>query len=122
MTPCASDILQHALFPDDSFIDTELYSSSGNEASVRTKTDFGSRGYMAEFPREIGKGTGYDYDTTKYVEKLGADIMLLRNYEPSTFTQPLFFLFLQADTESSFHSLKDHYHTSSCLVNRARYS
>ena len=88
------------------FIDTELYYSSGNEASVRTKTDFGSREHMAAFPREIGKWTGYDYDTTKYVEKLGADIMLLRDYEPSTFTQPLFFLILQADTESSFHPPK----------------
>jgi hypothetical protein len=61
---------------------------------------------MAAFPREIGKWVGYDYDTTKYVELLGADIMLLRNYEPSTFTQPLFFLILQAKTESSFHAPK----------------
>jgi hypothetical protein len=92
--------------PVTTFIDTELYRSSGNEASVRTKMDFGSQEHMTAFPREIGKWVGYDYDTTKYVELLGADIMLLRGYEPSTFTQPLFFLILQANTESSFHPPK----------------
>jgi len=65
--------------------------------------DFGSQEHMAAFPREVGKWQGYDYDTTKYVELLGADIMLLRSYEPSTFSQPVFFLILQAKTESSFH-------------------
>jgi hypothetical protein len=92
--------------PVTTFIDTELYRSSGNEASVRTKMDFGSQEHMAAFPRGLGKWVGYDYDTTKYVELLGADIMLLRGYEPSTFTQPLFFLILQANTESSFHPPK----------------
>lgn len=89
--------------PVATFIDTELYRSSGNEVSVRTKTDFGSQEHMAAFPREIGKWEGYDYDTTKYVELLGADVMLLRRYEPITFTQPVFLLILQAKTESSFH-------------------
>ena len=88
------------------FIDTELYHSSSNEISVRTKTDFGSPEHMAAFPREIGKWEGHDYDTTKYVEQLGADIMLLRGYEPTTFTQPVFLLILQAKTESSFHPPK----------------
>ena len=92
--------------PVVSFIDTELYRSSGNEAVVRTKADFGSQEHMAAFPRDIGKWVGYDYNTTKYVELLGADIMLLRNYEPSTFTQPVFFLILQAKTVSSFHAPK----------------
>jgi hypothetical protein len=89
--------------PVTTFIDTELYRSSGNEASVRTKMDFGSQEHMSAFDRKVGKWQGYDYDTTKYVELLGADIMLLRSYEPSTFSQPLFFLILQARTESSFH-------------------
>ena len=89
--------------PVTTFIDTELYRSSGNEASVRTKMDFGSQEHMSAFPTSVGKWEGYDYDTTKYVELLGADIMLLRNYEPSTFSQPVFFLILQAKTESSFH-------------------
>jgi hypothetical protein len=89
--------------PTVTFIDTELYSSSGNEVPVRTKADLGDPEYMAAFPRIIGKWEGYDYDTTKYVELLGADLMILRGYEPSTFSQPVFFLILQADTESSFH-------------------
>jgi hypothetical protein len=92
--------------PVVTFIDTELYHSSGDEVPVRTKTDFGSQEHMAAFPREIGKWDGYDYDTTKYVESLGADIMLLRRYEPRTFSQPIFFLILQANTESSFHPPK----------------
>jgi hypothetical protein len=90
--------------PVTTFIDTELYRSSGNEASVVTKMDFGSQQHMLAFPRKVGKWEGYDYDTTKYVELLGADIMLLRSYEPSTFSQPVFFLILQAKTESSFHT------------------
>jgi hypothetical protein len=89
--------------PVTTFIDTELYRSSGNEASVVTKMDFGSQEHMLAFPRGVGKWEGYDYDTTSYVELLGADIMLLRSYEPSTFSQPMFFLILQAKTESSFH-------------------
>jgi hypothetical protein len=89
--------------PVTTFIDTELYRSSGNEASVRTKMDFGSEEHMLLFPRGIGKWTGYDYNTTEYVALLGADVMMLRSYEPSTFSQPLFFLILQAKTESSFH-------------------
>lgn len=89
--------------PTVTFIDTEVYSSSGNEVPVRTKTDLGDPEYMAAFPNNIGKWEGYEYDTTEYIEVLGADLMLLRSYEPSTFSQPVFFLILQADTESSFH-------------------
>ena len=89
--------------PGVTFIDTELYRSSGDEAYVRTKTDFGSQEYMATFPQEIGKWEGYDYDATEYVELLGADIIVLRRYEPKTFTQPVFLLIMQAKTESSFH-------------------
>jgi len=92
--------------PVVTFIDTELYHSSGNEVSVRTKVDLGNPEHMADFPLKLGKWEGYDYDTTEYVESLGADIMLLRWYEPTTFTQPVFFLILQADTESSFHPPK----------------
>ena len=89
--------------PVVTFVDTELYIASGNEAPVRTIMDFRSSEQMSAFPREVGKWRGYDYDTTKYVELLGADVMLLRSYEPRTFSQPLFFLVLQAKTESSFH-------------------
>ena len=92
--------------PMVTFIDTELRRSSGHETAVRTRMDFGSKEHMAAFPSKLGKWEGYDYDTTRYAELLGADIMLLRSYEPSTFTQPVFFLILQGKTESSFHSPK----------------
>lgn len=92
--------------PMVTFIDTELYRSSGQEVSVRTRMDFRSQEHMAAFPLKLGKWDGYDYDTTKYVEQLGANVMLLRAYEPRTLTQPVFFLILQAKTESSFHPPK----------------
>ena len=37
---------------------------------------------------------------------LGADAILLRLYEPSTFSQPLFFTIVQSRTESAFHPPK----------------
>ena len=89
--------------PTVTFIDTELYHSSGNEIPVRTNSDLGNPEHMAAFPMEIGKWQGHDFETTQYAEQLGAEVMILRGYEPSTYTQPLFFLILQADTESSFH-------------------
>lgn len=97
---------QQLFSPVATFIDTELNRSSGKEVSVRTKTDFGNQEQVAAFPLSFGKWEGYEYDTTRYVELLGADVMLLRGYEPETFSQPVFFLILQAKTESSFHSPK----------------
>ena len=85
------------------FIDTELHRSSGDEAYVRTKLDFGSQEHMAAFPLQIGNWTGYSYDSTKWTEDLGADIILMRGYTPAIFSQPVFLLIMQAKTESSFH-------------------
>jgi len=87
--------LQQLFSPMATFIDTEIYRSSGQEVSVQTKTDFGNQEHVAEFPLNFGKWEGYEYDTTRYVELLGADVMLLRGYEPTTFSQPVFFLILQ---------------------------
>jgi len=95
---------QQLFSPVATFIDTELYRLSGQEVSVQTKTDFGSPENVAAFPMNFGKWEGHEYDTTQYVDFLGADVMLLRGYEPITFSQPVFFLILQASTESSFHS------------------
>ena len=85
------------------FIDTDLHRSSGDEAYVRTKMDFGSQEHMSAFPTQIGEWKGYDYDTSKDRESLGADIILLRSYSSPGFYQPIFFLIMQAKTESSFH-------------------
>jgi hypothetical protein len=92
--------------PTVTFIDTELYKTSGNEAPVKTRTDFGSREVMGGFPRQIGKWTGSDYDVTEYVKLLGANDILLRLYQPSTFTQPVFFTIVQSKTDASFHPPK----------------
>lgn len=92
--------------PMVTFIDTELYRSSGHETPVRTVTDLGSPEYMSTFPREIGKWVGFDFPTTEYLELLGADIIMVRIYEPNTFSQPVFFTIMQGNTESNFHHPK----------------
>ncbi|MEE8469712.1 MAG: exosortase-associated EpsI family protein [Dehalococcoidia bacterium] len=86
-----------------SFIDTELHRSSGDEAYVRTKMDFGSQEHVSAFPTEFGKWKGYDYDPTEWEELLGADVIMLRGYSFPGLYQPLFLLIMQAKTESSFH-------------------
>jgi hypothetical protein len=85
------------------FIDSELYRSSGNEAYVRTKMDLGNSEHVNAFPYQFGVWKGYDYDTAALKESLGADIILLRGYERPGLYQPIFFLIMQAKTESSFH-------------------
>jgi hypothetical protein len=92
-----------SLFAPLTFIDTELHQSSENRVPVRTKTDFGNPKVMASFPYEIGEWEGYDYPTTSYVERLGADLILLRGYLPTTSNEELFMTIVQAKTESSVH-------------------
>jgi hypothetical protein len=91
--------------PTVTFIDTSLYKTSENRASVQTKTDFGDAKIMASFPFQVGKWQGSDYDVTEYIELLGANLMLLRGYiTPGTMTEPIFFTIVQSKTESSFHA------------------
>lgn len=85
------------------FIDSELHRSSGDEAYVRTKMDFGSSEHVKAFPHQFGEWKGYDYDTTGARESLGANVILLRGYDRPGLYQPIFFLVMQAKTESSFH-------------------
>lgn len=92
-----------ALSPGVTFIDSELHRSSGEEAYVRTRMDFGSAAHVSSFPKQIGEWTGYDYDTREAEESLKADVILLRGYDRPGLYQPLFFLIMQAKTESSFH-------------------
>ena len=89
--------------PGVTFIDSELHRSSGNEAYVRTKMDFGNSEHVNTFPHEFSEWQGYDYDTAGAKESLGADIILLRGYDYPGLYQPIFFLILQAKTGSSFH-------------------
>jgi hypothetical protein len=92
--------------PTVTFIDTNLNMASEHKIPVQIKTDFGRSEVVAAFPKDIGKWEGYDYDATKYVEILGANLILLRYYMPSTFTQPIFFTVVQSKTASSFHPPK----------------
>ena len=61
--------------PTVTFIDTELYRSSENEISLKTRTDLGDPQHISSFPYTIGMWQGYDYDTNDYQEILEADIM-----------------------------------------------
>ena len=92
--------------PTVTFIDTDLTKASENRLPVQTRTDFGNPQVVAAFPHKIDKWEGSDYDVTKYIELLGANLILLRLYMPSTFTQPVFFTIVQAKTNSSFHPPK----------------
>ena len=85
------------------FIDTELSRTSGSEAYVRTRMDFGSQEHMSSFPSTIGDWEGWDYDTTQQRELLGADVILLRGYGYPGLYLPIFLTVMQARTESSFH-------------------
>lgn len=85
------------------FIDTELNRSSGNEVYVKTRLDFGDYDQLAAFPMKIGEWTGWPYPTEKWEEVLKTDLMIMRGYTRPGILQPIFFLAMQADTESSFH-------------------
>lgn len=85
------------------FIDTELNRSSGNEVYVKTRLNFGDYDQLAAFPMKIGEWTGWPYPTEKWEEILKTDLMIMRGYTRPGALQAIFFLAMQADTESSFH-------------------
>lgn len=85
------------------FIDTKLHHSSGDEVYVMTKMDFSSEEHMNAFPMEIEHWQGFGYDTTEIKDNLGVDLAILRGYTRPGIYQPIFFLIMQAQTDSSFH-------------------
>lgn len=87
-----------------SFIDTEISLSSGVKTYVQTNIDFGDNEHVKAFPHEFEGWQGYDHDTSKSVDMLGSDVMLLRSYYKSGNYQPVFFMISQAKTESNFHA------------------
>jgi hypothetical protein len=89
--------------PTVTVIGSNLNRASRNEVAVTTKTDLSPEG-IAAFPYDIGKWHGMDYDTTATQKALGASVMLLRGYDPETFTQPLFLTIVQSKSDSSFHA------------------
>jgi hypothetical protein len=90
--------------PTITVIGSDLNKSSTNQVSVTTLTDLGDPAQMAAFPYDIGKWHGRDYDTTAVAKALGANVVLLRGYDPDTFTQPLFLTIVQSKADSSFHA------------------
>jgi hypothetical protein len=84
-------------------IDTSSDTSSPNQVNVITKTDFSDPEEVKLFPYDIGKWHGRDYDTASITKELGANYVLLRGYDPETFTQPLFLNIVQSKTNASFH-------------------
>jgi hypothetical protein len=88
------------------FIDTDLNQSSGKEAYIVTKMDFGSQEQVSAFPMQIGEWQGWDYDTANAKTELGADVLILRGYISPHVYQPVFLTIMQARTVSSFHPPK----------------
>jgi len=80
-----------------------LYSSASKEVSVQTKDNFGNQVVVENFPKIIGQWQGYDYPVAQYLSLLQADALLLRVYEPPTFSQPIFFTIVQSKSDASFH-------------------
>ncbi len=90
--------------PTVTVIGSDMNKSSSHEASVTTKTDLSNPEQMAAFPKDIGQWHGRDYDTASVTQQLGANIVLMRGYDPETFAQPLFLTIVQSRSDSSFHS------------------
>ena len=84
-------------------IGTELSYATGDELPVRTKLDLGNTEHMQAFPKQIGEWTAFDYNTTRLMEQLGADVVLMRAYSHPQFYQPVFFLIMQSNNRTSFH-------------------
>jgi hypothetical protein len=86
-------------------IGSDLNQSSSDQVSVTTTADLGSPEQMAAFPRDIGKWHGEDYDAEATARQLGARAVLIREYKPKTFSQPLYLTIVQSESSSSFHEL-----------------
>lgn len=84
-------------------IGNDLNKGGKNEVSVVTKTDFSDPEQVNALPYQIGKWHGKDYDSKDVTEFLKANVVLLRGYDPETFTQPLFLTIVQSKTDASFH-------------------
>lgn len=85
-------------------IDSELSFASENQTPVLNKLDLSSSEQLRKFPAEIGDWKGSDYDTSAMETSLGADCMLMRAYSKPGLYQPIFFLIIQSEVQSSFHS------------------
>ncbi len=85
------------------FIDTDLYRSTGDETYVRTQMDFGDTEYMNQFPLQIGDWWGFPYDSEEVRKQLGADTAVQLGYVSAGVFEPIFLTIVQAKTDTSFH-------------------
>jgi hypothetical protein len=88
--------------PTVTVIGTNLTKATSNQISVSAKGDLNAE-QMTNIPLRIGKWRGVDYDSQDTLQALGANFVMMRGYEPDTFTQPLFLSVVQSKTDSSFH-------------------
>jgi hypothetical protein len=85
--------------------------STTNQVAVVTKTDFSDPTKIQDFPYDIGKWHGVDYDVGNLLGVLKAEAVLMRGYDPDTFTQPVFLVIVAGNSDSAIH--EPHY----CFTN-----
>ncbi len=89
-----------------SFVSTELSQSPGQETLAWSKTGFKTNEEIMAFPTHLGEWEGYDWDKRQSAdlrETLGANVFLMRNYYRPGFSNPVFFLIVQAKESSALH-------------------
>ncbi|GAG20843.1 unnamed protein product, partial [marine sediment metagenome] len=84
-------------------IDTQLSGESQYARYVRTTTNLSGQQELNDFPRAIADWYGQDYDTSGMKEFLEADVLIIRSYSRTEFSQPVILLILQSANLSSFH-------------------
>lgn len=77
--------------------------SSTKEVAVTTKDDFIDPEKMKNFPYDIGQWHGSDYDTGNLAETLKAKTVMMRGYYHEGFTQPMFLVVVQGNSDSAIH-------------------
>ena len=86
-----------------SFIDTDLYKSSGDEVYVKTKMDFGNSEHMENFPLQIEDWIGVKYDAGDWKELLNADTGISLAYTRPGLFPPVYLVIVQSESDTSFH-------------------
>ena len=93
-------------------IDTVTFGWTPHATYVKTRTTLHDPGELSAFPIEIGEWHGQDCDAAKAERTrvdLGADVLLLREYRRTAFSQPVVLLIMSGATLSSFHKPQDCY-------------
>ena len=86
-----------------SFLYSKLSDPTSDRTFVRTNMDFGDAESLNSFPKQIGEWNGSDYEVEGLKAQLGADVLLMRAYRKPSVDQPIFFLVMQSNSQTSFH-------------------